>query len=96
MADAATGQRGVPGLHTALEIELDSVGGGVAVYRATRVPASEAGIDDGSADTVSSFVVSTVADLALVSAMGDERRTAIRRHRVDHTLAELAAHVALP
>ena len=75
-----TGQRGVRGLHTALGIELDSVGGGVAVYRATRVPASEAGIDGGSADAVSSFVVSTVADLALVSAVAsaiDHKREAM-------------------
>jgi acyl-coenzyme A thioesterase PaaI-like protein len=59
---------GIPRLHHELGIEVESVRGGVAVYRCTRVPASVAGIDGGSAG-ISSFVVTTAADLALVSAV---------------------------
>lgn len=68
---------GIPRLHAALGIEVESVRDGVAVYRCTSVPASEAGIDGGHAGAVSSFVVTTAADLALVSAVSsaiDHRR----------------------
>lgn len=67
---------GIPRLHAALGIEVESVRDGVAVYRCTRVAASEAGIDGGGG-AVSSFVVTTAADLALVSAVSsaiDQRR----------------------
>ena len=81
MADTRTGgdgdsSRGDPPLHAALGIEVDSVGGGVAIYRVTRVPASQAGIDGGAARAVSSFAVTTAADLALVSAVSSA---------IDHT-----------
>ena len=85
---------GIPRLHAELGIEVDSVRDGVAVYRVTCVPASEAGIDGGAAGAVSSFVVTTAADLALVSAVS----SAIdhRREEMNGTAEMNLTYVALP
>ena len=87
-------QSGIPRLHAELGIEVDSVRDGVAVYRVRCVPASEAGIDGGAAGAVSSFVVTTAADLALVSAVS----SAIdhRREEMNGTAEMNLTYVALP
>jgi acyl-coenzyme A thioesterase PaaI-like protein len=83
-----------PRLHTALGVEVESVGGGVAVYRVTRVPASEAGIDGGEVGAVSSFVVTIVADLALVSAVSSAIDSA--REVMNGTAEMNLTYLALP
>ena len=57
-------------LNRALGVRAEEIAEGFARYRVVRVPGSAAGIDGNDArEGVSSFAITTAADLALVSAV---------------------------
>ena len=84
-------------LNRALGIRADEIGEGFVQLRVVRVPGSTGGIDgvtDDDAARVSTFAISTAADLAVVSATGT---TINRLGETMNGTAELnLTYVALP
>ncbi len=84
-------------LHRALGIRADAIGEGMTQYRVVRAPGAAGGIDGaagGDAERVSTFAITTAADLAIVTATST---TIDRRRETMNGTAELnLTYVAHP